>query len=304
MKRLVRLPDGVLAVRDEGPREVARANGRAAGRARDPECVVLLHGFTGSAATWLRLRAALRRTRRVIAIDLPGHGATRMYACFDWSLASTAALVDTALAALDVGRYALVGYSMGGRVALQLALAASGRVTHLVLESASAGQRTATSRAERRRADEALATAIERDGMAAFVRRWEALPLFCSLATVPARRRLALRRQRLACAPAGLAASLRGMGSGVQPWLGDRVGELAMPVLLVAGALDRKFARIARTLATRMPRARMALVDAAGHLPHFEQPAEFEHLVHAFLDARVNDHSTTHEEDMHADLLA
>lgn len=298
MKRLVPIDGGVLALDDDA------AADRADGRRPAHECVVLLHGFTGSTATWSELRAALRATRRVIAIDLPGHGATRMDASFDWSPARTAAAVDEALAAVGVARCALLGYSMGGRLALRLALDAPARVTRLVLESASAGLPTAAARARRRRADAALARAIERDGIAAFVDRWEALPLFRSLARLPASRRAALRRRRLACDPAGLAASLRGMGTGAQPWLGDRVGALAMPVLLVAGALDRKFTAAARALARRIPTARLALVDGAGHLPHLEQPVRFRRLVRAFLDAPAHRHSTPKEEHVHGHRMA
>jgi 2-succinyl-6-hydroxy-2,4-cyclohexadiene-1-carboxylate synthase len=304
MKRLVDVRGGVLALHDDRPRQrPARVGGRSGG-GRGPLCVVLLHGFTGSAASWSGLSTALRRTRRVIAIDLPGHGATRMHAGFDWSFAGTAAAIRAALDALDVARYALVGYSMGGRLALQLALDAPDRVASLILESASAGLATAAERARRRHADEALATALELGGIATFVARWEALPLFRSLASVPEHRRLALRRQRLACSPHGLAASLRGMGTGAQPWLGARVGELTMPVMLVTGRLDRKFARVARALARRIPNARLERVDAAGHLPHFEQPRRFHALVRTFLDASAHTHSTTQKENPHARRMA
>ncbi len=272
MKRLVDVRDGVLALRDDRPRHrPARVGGRSGG-AGGPACVVLLHGFTGSAASWSGLSTALRRTRRVIAIDLPGHGATRMHAGFDWSLAGTAAAIRAALDALDVARYALVGYSMGGRLALQLALDAPDRVAALILESASAGLATTAERAERRHADEALATALESGGIAAFVARWEALPLFRSLASVPEHRRQALRRQRLARSPPRPPASPRGMGP--------------------------------RAPARRIPHARLKLVDAAGHLPHLEQPRRFHALVRAFLDASAHAHSTTQKENLHAHRMA
>jgi len=245
---------------------------------------VLLHGFTGSKASWVGVRAALRRTIRVIAVDLPGHGGTRMDArAFDYSLERTADAVVEALDAVGVGRFALVGYSMGGRVALQIALAHGARVERLVLESASAGLATGAARTRRRRGDEALAEFVETSGIAAFVRRWEQRPLFRSLATAPPRVRRELRRQRLSCTPAGLAASLRGMGTGIQPWLGDRLETLAMPVVLIAGALDRKFARIARQLARRLSGSRVEIIEGAGHIPHVERAARFLRVLGEFL---------------------
>lgn len=253
--------------------------------------LVLLHGFTGSHASWCAIAAALRPSRRVVAIDLPGHGATVVRdRAFDWSLGATAALVAETLAALRVPTADVLGYSMGGRVALQLALVHPERVDRLVLESASAGLASAAARARRRAADAVLAAAIERDGIAAFVRRWEALPLFRSLARQPEDVRDALRRARLACDPAGLAASLRGMGLGSQPWLGGQLGALAMPVLLVTGAADAKFTRTATQLLPRFPHATHEIVAGAGHLPHLEQPARFLRAIRDFLtgDGRLS----------------
>jgi len=292
VNRNVRVRGGIIALSDErgppAPRAECRLSALRAGR-RLPaphagRCLVLLHGFTGNKASWADVRAALRLSMRVIAVDLPGHGGTRMDGrVFDYSLERTADAVVAALDAIGVSRFALAGYSMGGRVALQIALAHGARVERLALESASAGLTTAAARARRRRADATLAASIETAGIADFVRRWEELPLFRSLAAAPARTRHALRRQRLCCAPAGLAASLRGMGTGVQPWLGDRLGALAMPVVLITGALDRGFTRIARQLARRLSQARVEVIEGAGHMPHVERPARFLRLIEEFL---------------------
>jgi len=276
MIRRVATAVGTVALTDEAPPARIRSRGRSP--------LVLLHGFTGSKASWAMVRAAFRPTRRVIALDLPGHGDTTIHDIgFDYSLARTADLVAAALAELRVMRADVLGYSMGGRLALQLALAHGERIGRLVLESASAGLATAAARARRRRADAGLAAAIERDGIVAFVQRWEALPLFRSQNALPPAVRRTLRRQRLACRSQGLARSLRGMGIGAQPWLGPRLGELAMPVLLVTGDADRKFTRTAARLASRIPRAEHAIVTAAGHTPHLEQPERFVRLVRTFL---------------------
>ena len=257
---------------------------RAGVRSRSQLPLVLLHGFTGSKASWTAIRAAFRATRRVIAIDLPGHGDTVIDApAFDYALARTADVVVEILDRMRLPRVDVLGYSMGGRVALQVAVAHGERVGHLVLESASAGLATAAARARRRHVDARVAAAIERDGVPAFVERWEALPLFRSLTRQPASVRAALRRQRLACRADGLAASLRGMGLGVQPWLGSRLHALAMPVLLVTGNADRKFTRIAERLTSRFPHACRAIVAGAGHIPHLEQPERFLRAVGRFL---------------------
>ncbi len=275
MIRRIELDVGTVTCTDERPPAGRR------GRASRP--LVLLHGFTGSAASWAGVRAAFRPTRRVVALDLPGHGATTVAPAFDGSFAGTIDLVAATLDALGIAEVDLVGYSMGGRIALQLALAHPGRVGSLVLESASAGLASAAARARRRAADAVLAAAIERDGIAAFVRRWEALPLFRSLADQPAVVREGLRRQRLGCDPAGLAASLRWCGLGSQPWLGGRLASLAIPVLLLTGERDAKFTRAATRLLPRFVDARHEIVAAAGHVPHLEQPARFLRAVRDFL---------------------
>lgn len=258
----------VLEASDEGP--------------RGGEPLVLLHGFTGSKATWSALRRRLSPSRRVVAIDLPGHGGSdHESGGFDDVVRALDALLDV----LEIGPCSLLGYSLGGRLALALALSRPERVARLLLESASPGLADAAERAARRREDEALAARIEREGVAAFVDHWERLPLFASLRSLPPVERDELRRQRLACSAAGLAASLRSVGAGSQPWLGDRLGELAMPVVLVTGADDTKYRAIAERMAARIARARVEVVAGAGHVPHLECRSAFEAIVDGFLAA-------------------
>lgn len=252
----------------------------------DGHPLLLLHGFTGAAASWSPHIPRLAGVRRVIAPDLLGHGATgapgdphryRM----ERAVADLLALLD----ALDAPRADVLGYSMGGRVALSLAAAAPRRVTRLILESATPGLVDPEERAARVAADEALAATIEREGVAAFVARWESLPLFAGHAGLPAETRERLRAGRLANRPGGLAGSLRGMGTGRMPALWEQLGELGMPTLLVAGALDEKFSAIARRMAALVPRARLAIVPDAGHTVHLERPDAFTEAVLGFLGA-------------------
>ncbi|MCL4834580.1 MAG: alpha/beta fold hydrolase, partial [Caldilineaceae bacterium] len=170
-----------------------------------------------------------------------------------------------------------------GRLALYFALHYPEKVTSLILESASPGLATPEERAARTASDNALAMRIEREGIPAFVAFWEALPLWRSQARLPASVQQWLHEQRLGNSPTGLAHSLRGMGSGVQPSLWERLGELDMPVLLLAGEEDEKFVAINRQMAQRIPHARLEIVPRAGHTLHLEQPAVFQRAVCSFL---------------------
>jgi 2-succinyl-6-hydroxy-2,4-cyclohexadiene-1-carboxylate synthase len=246
--------------------------------------LVLLHGFTGSASSWKSHILIFEKRFQVFAIDLLGHGGSdapadplryRMERCVE----DLVSVFDQ----LGLGRVNLLGYSMGGRVALHVAAAHPDRVRALVLESASPGLADTAEQQSRVASDEALADFIEREGLEAFVDKWEQLPLFASQARLPASVRAELRAQRLHNNPRGLANSLRGLGTGVQPSLWDRLPELHVPALLIAGEIDQKFTAITRSMAGALPNARLALVPDAGHAVHFEQPAAFDHLVLDYL---------------------
>ncbi|MFQ5879159.1 MAG: 2-succinyl-6-hydroxy-2,4-cyclohexadiene-1-carboxylate synthase [Dehalococcoidia bacterium] len=246
--------------------------------------LLVLHGFTGSSATWTPFIEAWRGFTTV-AVDLMGHGRSdsplqagryRMERCVE----DLVALLDR----LGIGRTAVLGYSMGGRAALHLALQAPERVWALILESASPGIEGARQREARLRSDAALAEAIEREGVEAFVDRWEKLPLFASQARVPAAQRAELRSQRLRNDPVGLANSLRGMGAGAQEPLSERLCEIKAPVLLLAGALDVRYCALAREMAASLPCRRVEIVPDCGHAVHFERPLLFASTVLGFLN--------------------
>jgi 2-succinyl-6-hydroxy-2,4-cyclohexadiene-1-carboxylate synthase len=249
------------------------------GGAGDP--LVALHGFTGTGQGIVSSLAGLIDTRRIVAPDLLGHGETDAPAdpvryTMERAAADLAALIDHAAD----GCADVFGYSMGGRLALYLALAYPARVRTLILESASPGLESDDERAARRIRDDVLANQIECDGCAPFVEQWERLPLF---ATQTAEMRAVLRPERLSQRPEGLANSLRGMGTGVQPSLWGRLGELQMPVSLLTGADDPKFTAINVRMAASIPSARHIVIADAGHTPHIEQPAVLTAAIGTFL---------------------
>jgi len=224
---------------------------------------VLLHGFGATRRGWDAVVERLDGERyRPLALDLPGHGEAgalrpvTVAACTEW--------VHT----LSPRRFALAGYSMGGRIALRVALADPDRVSRLVLISTTAGIESEEQRIMRRAADEALAQRLGREPFEQFVRRWRAQPLF---ADDPPAVNEAARADQRRNDPLGLAAALRGIGAGALTPVWDRLGELAMPALVLAGQRDERYAAIGRRLADALPRGELRIVPG-GHTLPLENP--------------------------------
>lgn len=221
------------------------------------ETVVLLHGFAGTGRGWDPVVARLDAERyTALAPDQRGHGsrAAARPITFD--------AVAADILALAPDRFALCGYSMGGRVALHVALTAPERVTRLTLVATTAGIDDDLERARRRAADAELAQAIEAEGLEAFAERWLAQPLFAD--DPPAAHTLA-RADIVRNDPAGLAEALRGIGTGAMAPLWERLGGLDMPAVVLAGQRDAKFRDLAERLVAGLPRAELLLARGAGH---------------------------------------
>jgi 2-succinyl-6-hydroxy-2,4-cyclohexadiene-1-carboxylate synthase len=244
--------------------------------------LLLLHGFTGSREAWDHLRPLLGPRFRVLAPDLPGHGGSPIApdTTFDGTLEALLELLD----AQGLERVDVTGYSLGARVALGLCLRAPERVGRLVLESGSPGLRRRRDRGERRRDDAALAEDIERD-LEAFIRRWEQLPIFEGLRTLPDALRQPLHQRRLSHRPEALAGSLRALSLGAQPSYWPRLWTVRAPTLLLTGARDAKFTHIARTMAAEIPLVWGHVFPGVGHAPHLESPEEYAREVTSFLSA-------------------
>jgi 2-succinyl-6-hydroxy-2,4-cyclohexadiene-1-carboxylate synthase len=225
--------------------------------------VVFLHGFTHTGRSWQPVITALAERYTSVADDIRGHGDASGRVPV-----SLQAVTDDVLTAAPA-RFTLAGYSMGGRIALHVALAAGDRVERLVLIGASPGIADDRERAWRRRADEELADEVEHSSIEEFASRWAQTPVLAGLSPAALE---AAHADRLRSTPAGLARALRGLGTGALPSLWDRLGELSMPVVLVVGERDEKFRAIAAAMSRGIPRAQVVVVPGAGHAVHLEAP--------------------------------
>jgi 2-succinyl-6-hydroxy-2,4-cyclohexadiene-1-carboxylate synthase len=229
------------------------------------EDIVLLHGFAATRRTWEGVEGHLPAERyRPLALDLPGHGeladAPRPLT-FEGCVQS---VLDRA-----PERFVLVGYSMGGRVALHVALAAPQRIARLVLVATTAGIEDPDERAQRHETDHSLANQVERGTIADFVDRWRSQPMFAEdPLEVGALARADQSRNR----PDSIAAALRGIGTGEMQPLWERLGELNMPATVLVGTRDVKFRLLGERMASLLPDARLLVVPGGHGLP-FEVPA-------------------------------
>jgi len=237
--------------------------------------LVFLHGFTNSGASWQPVISRLPTSYRAAAPDIRGHASAG--ARWPVTLEAVLADVEADVEALGFDRFTLVGYSQGGRIALHAALPGSlgrpaplrARVERLVLIGASPGLADAGERDARRRADERLADRIETMTIEQFAAEWARTPV---LADVDPSVAALAHSDRLRSTPNGLAAALRGLGTGALPPLWQRLPELTVPVTLIVGERDVKFRATAEAMAELIPDARVAVVPGAGHAVHLERP--------------------------------
>jgi 2-succinyl-6-hydroxy-2,4-cyclohexadiene-1-carboxylate synthase len=234
--------------------------------------LVLVHGFAQNRNCWGPVADDLATDHEVVRVDAPGHGRSSDVRAGLWD--------GAALMASRGGRGTYVGYSMGARFALHVALAHPEVVDGLVLIGGTAGLDDADARAERRAADDKRASQLEREGVAAFLEMWLALPLFAGLTEA-----MQFRDERGENTVDGLAASLRTAGTGSQDPLWPRLGELDMPLLAIAGAEDAKFTAEARRIVESVgTNAAFASVLSAGHSAHLENPSGFLAVLRPWLE--------------------
>ena len=232
--------------------------------------LVLLHGFTHTGASWDAVIGELGQRYRPLAPDIRGHGTASDLVPVDLEH------VIEDIAALGGARFTLVGYSMGGRIALHAAFALTSWIDRLILIGASPGIADPGERASRRASDEQLAAELESSDIETFARSWARTPV---LADQPPAVVAGIHEDRLRNTPAGLARALRGLGTGALPSLWDRLPTLTIPTTLIVGARDCKFRSTATQMAHATGSARVVEVPAAGHAVHLEAPEHVARLI-------------------------
>lgn len=266
-----------------GPRPAGWIDSRPGDRGGTP--VLLLHGFLGCADDWSQVIATLGDTHRCVAFDLPGHGATPepVPAGSDSFERTVDGLADR-MSDLGFDTFHVLGYSMGGRLALGLVCRHPGRIGKAVVVGGSAGLEDQSARAERLARDRERAGKLETGDLAAFLRDWYAQPLFRDLARHESF--ASVLERRLRGERPGLAAALRGLSPGVQPPLHRCLAQTTVPLLLVAGGADQKYVASNRALAETSPLVRALEISGAGHSVHLERPDELARIVARFFVER------------------
>ncbi|MFJ7640508.1 2-succinyl-6-hydroxy-2,4-cyclohexadiene-1-carboxylate synthase [Peribacillus sp. NPDC046944] len=248
------------------------------------EPIVCLHGFTGNRDTWDFLVPMLQDRYSLIMVDIIGHGETMAPDDFQrYGMEQVAKDLKLILEKLKLRKAHILGYSMGGRLALAFSCLYPEYVHTLMLESSSPGLRTEEEREHRRGNDAKLAKRILEHGMEAFVEQWENIPLFETQKRLSTDIQTAIRQQRLANTPIGLSNSLLGMGTGNQPSYWENLETLDFPVLLVTGELDEKFCHIAEMMQSRLKNVEWKKINDVGHAIHVEDGQKFGKIINGFL---------------------
>jgi 2-succinyl-6-hydroxy-2,4-cyclohexadiene-1-carboxylate synthase len=250
--------------------------------------LLFLHGFLGRGDDWKEIATPLPKYFHCLCPDLPYHGRTRVDCDTPLTMELVAQELDAWLDARGIARCAVVGYSMGGRLALQFAVQFPSRVTRLVLESASPGIEDEAQREQRRAHDARMAQRMEAMNadiaLCQFLDEWYAQPLFETCRRYPERLKQ-LIASRMDNDPRNLAQCLRGMGAGAQDNLWPAACALQVPVLAIAGEEDHKYRAIAERLADRNKNLAASILSGCGHNVHWERPGPYTSLLEHFLQA-------------------
>lgn len=249
---------------------------------RNNPLILFLHGFMGDRQEFNEIISLLSNQFCCLAVDLPGHGQTRVVGGEEcYTMPNTAQSLINWLDQLIVHNCFLVGYSMGGRLALYLALHFPKYFSKVVLESASPGLKSQGDRLERMKRDFELAKDLETSDFLLFLSNWYNQPLFASLKKYPDFE--LMKARRLHNNPLDLAKSLRNMSTGCQPSLWENVKHNTIPLLLLVGEYDEKFRAINSEITQLCPSAQLEIVSHAGHNIHLENPKAWIEKVGLFL---------------------
>ena len=258
-------------------------NFATAGDTRNP-ALLFLHGFMGSLQDWRPVIDELSSSHYCLTVELPWHGDSPKLPASAHPFRHTTDALINLLDSLSVESCTVVGYSMGGRIAMSAAVQYPGRFSRLVIESANPGIRSPEERAIRRRREKEMAARLRNNDMREFVDFWYSQPLFESLRAHAAFEQLV--QARLRNDPAALAEAMTALGSGSQPDFWDAIGDYPGPMLFLAGERDAKYAALAQQLKQRRPHTAVAVIPGCGHNIHFEKCAIFCKKVVEFLDKK------------------
>ena len=244
---------------------------------RNKNPILFLHGFMGSGEDWQPVLSYLSQKYYCLTLDLPGHGQTRIKdPCF-YTMPETGNAIIKILDQISVKKCSLVGYSLGGRVALYLALKFPHYFNDIFLESASPGLKIESEQKARRQRDGLLATELEKGDYDQFLQKWYGMPLFSSLKSHPAFNDMFYRRLRNR--PDELAVSLRAIGTGSQPSLWSNLSDIKIPMFFIVGEKDAKFKSIAEQMRKACANADIHVMSECGHNTHLEKPHEFAKII-------------------------
>lgn len=242
--------------------------------------LILLHGFTGDTRTWHPFISQWQDQNQLIMIDILGHGKTDSPKDPErYRIEKVAQDIREILNELYIEQTHILGYSMGGRLALTFTILYPDKVRSLFLESSSPGLEEVEEREKRVNQDEVLAQMILEKGLETFVDYWENIPLFATQSTLDDSIRERIRNQRLEQNPVGLANSLRGMGTGRQPSWWKKLRAVTVPTFLLCGEQDKKFCRINKRMKQLLPNGKFITFSQVGHAIHVEDPVNFGKMV-------------------------
>ena len=244
--------------------------------------LICLHGFSESTTTWDNLKL---KNRKIICLDWLGHGKSdqpdeQIYYNFPNVISDLHEIIQKIT---NNEPFDLLGYSMGGRMALQYAIKHSERIDHLILESASSGLNSSEARENRIKSDENLAQKILQNGSEWFAEFWGNLALFNSQKSLSNLTKTQIYQRRASNSPHVLAATLRGTGQGKIPYVGNQIADLPLKILYISGSLDEKYRQIRQEF-EQNPNVHGIEIAQAGHNTHLEKPEEFSEIIEEFLE--------------------
>ncbi|MCA1028802.1 2-succinyl-6-hydroxy-2,4-cyclohexadiene-1-carboxylate synthase [Cytobacillus kochii] len=247
------------------------------------EPIMALHGFTGNSNGW-RFYSEIISDRTIIAPDIIGHGQSESPEHIShYQIEEQAAMLAHLINVMKISKVDVIGYSMGGRLAITFALLFPEKVHRLILESTTPGINSIEDREKRMINDMKICQLIKDKEIEGFVNYWENIPLFASQKKLTAHKREQVRTQRLRNNPQGLINSLIGMGTGAQPSWWTAIAKLQMPVLILTGSIDQKFCTIGEEMSMRIQRATHQTIEKSGHTVHLEKPLQYVDEIETFL---------------------